>query len=100
MPDLRVSTQAVINDATAINRINTDITRSISSCKTEVNSLASSWTSTSSHTIISKFFSAEQKFAHAREQKMADFTNFLTGQVAPGFEITETKNKNWADEFK
>lgn len=100
MSDLRVSTQAVINDATRINNINDDINRSFVTCRNSVNALSSSWTSTSSRTIIGKFFSAEQKFSAPRSQKVKDFTNFLTSQVAPGYEITETQNKNWAEEFK
>ena len=98
--DSKVNSLFIISTANSIEHINQGITNQFTECKDAVSFLSDLWVSSSSKSIIDRFFAIEQKYANAREQAVDSAVCLLKKQISVGYDLAETENSNLADKFK
>lgn len=99
MAELSINTERVDEVAEEIRRLNDDINNSFTVPCNMVNELGGSWRSSSTETIIGKFYAIKNNYYTARYQTLKQYSDYLNQHGSLAYSATERQNASLADGF-
>ena len=100
MPSIKVNTDAAVNAAGNIARINKSINDRFDSVWRAVKNLDGSWDGPASSNAIARFNTIRDACCNNRYKVLENYSRLLLNAVGKGYEETESSNISLADQFK
>jgi uncharacterized protein YukE len=94
MPTKSIDTAAIEEAAMEMKALTAQLTSTLASSRTLINSLNQTWTGQASEALINSYNVFEQKYSQQYQQMLESYTTFLTTIAAQGYQTTEINLQN------